>query len=87
MGGHLPLLLSGTFLLVRRQGKATLAVLGDTAVATTVTIGVLVLRGSGDWAEGYNSASLYSFPVVVMAVAFGLLILGRADARSHPAAP
>jgi hypothetical protein len=44
-------------------------------------------RGAGDWASGSTSIKLYSFPVVVMAFAFSLLILGSQLRGRPPESP
>ena len=56
------------------------------AIGMIVTIATLVARGGGDWASGSTSIKLYSFPIVVMAFAFSLLILDS-QPRGRPPEP
>jgi hypothetical protein len=56
------------------------------AIGMIVTIATLVARGAGDWASGSTSIKLYSFPIVVMAFAFSLLILDS-QPRGRPPEP
>lgn len=80
-----PLLLVSAILVLRqRQGQALVRALCLAAGACITTIGVLLVRGPGDWASASPTIRLYSFPLIVMAVALCLLILdltgsGRRD--------
>jgi hypothetical protein len=55
------------------------------------TIGWFLLRGPGDWASASTTLNLFSLPLVVAAVAIGILIIraGRVPAtrRADPGAP
>lgn len=57
------------------------------AIGVIVTIATLVARGAGDWASGSTSIKLYSFPVVVLAFAFSLLILDSQPRDRPPESP
>lgn len=71
---------------------AALPVLGSVlpaaGVAALFSIGWLLLRGPGDWASTSTTLSLFSLPLVVAAVALGILVLraGRASV-ARPADP
>jgi hypothetical protein len=86
---HLPVIVAvlvGLAVLPRawRHRRLVALPLAVAATVAIVTVATLVARGAGDWASGSISVKLYSFPMVVLAFAFSLLIL---DSQSHSRPP
>ena len=73
-------ILVGAIHLPRHGDGASIAPLFGTAVlAALLTVGLVLLRGPGDWATASTSVKLYSFPVmiIVVIVSAGILAGGR----------
>jgi len=82
---HLPviftLIVVGSVLLLARWRLSALAAPSLLAALGTVfTVGLLLVRGPGDWASASDSVRRFGFPEIVLVVALGLGILDLSPA-------